>query len=53
LQMNAQERLKPVLEAFGILGSHGDQRQLEFGDDLNDDDPTDDDTGEDNDTHDD
>jgi hypothetical protein len=57
LQMNAQERLKPVLEAFGILGSHGDQRQLEFGTDPNDDDPNDDDgtddEGEDNDTHDD
>jgi guanylate kinase len=57
LQMNAQERLKPVLEAFGILGSQGDQRLLEFGDDLtddpNDDDGNDDDKGEDDDTHDD
>jgi guanylate kinase len=52
LQMNAQERLKPVLEAFGILGS-SDQRLLEFGDDPDEDDPnddsTDDDEGEDND----
>ena len=31
LQMNSQERLKPVLEAFGIPGSNGDQRQLDFG----------------------
>jgi guanylate kinase len=58
LQMNAQERLKPVLEAFGIDGSNGDQRQLDFGNEANDDDPTDDDgsedhKGEDNDTHDD
>ena len=58
LQMNAQERIKPVLDAFGILGPQGGQRQLEFGDDPNDDDPddddgNDDDKGEDNDTHDD
>ena len=32
LQTNSQERLKPVLEAFGILGSSG-QQQLPFGDD--------------------
>ncbi|MGA2050487.1 MAG: guanylate kinase [Terracidiphilus sp.] len=55
LQMNAQERLKPVLEAFGILGSQGDQRLLEFGDDLIDDPEDEDgneaDKGEDNDTH--
>ena len=29
LQINSQERLKPVLEAFGILGSSG-QQQLNF-----------------------
>jgi guanylate kinase len=32
LQRNSQERLKPVLEAFGILGSSG-QQQLDFGED--------------------
>jgi guanylate kinase len=32
LQANSQERLKPVLEAFGILGSSG-QRQLNFDED--------------------
>ncbi len=37
LQMNSQDRLKPVLDAFGIPGPDGDQRQLEFGDDANDD----------------
>lgn len=36
LQTNSQERLKPVLEAFGILGSSG-QQQLPFGDDPDDD----------------
>jgi guanylate kinase len=36
LQVNSQERLKPVLEAFGIDGSSG-QQQLPFGDDLDDD----------------
>ena len=35
-QSNAQERLKPVLEAFGINGSSG-QQQLPFGDDPDDD----------------
>jgi guanylate kinase len=63
LQINSQERLKPVLEAFGILGEHGDQRQLDFGEEVNaddpneddpkDDDPLDDEEGEDKDTHDD
>jgi guanylate kinase len=54
LQMNAQERLKPVLEAFGILGSQGDQRLLEFGDDLTSDpDDNEADKGEDDDSHDD
>ena len=32
LQSNSQERLNPVLEAFGILGSSG-QQQLDFGED--------------------
>ena len=36
-QKNSQERLKPVLEAFGINGSNSGQQQLPFGDDLNDD----------------
>ncbi len=36
LQQNSQERLKPVLEAFGILGESG-QQQLPFGDDPDDD----------------
>lgn len=36
LQTNSQERLKPVLEAFGILGASG-QQQLPFGDDPDDD----------------
>jgi guanylate kinase len=36
LQANSQERLKPVLEAFGILGSSG-QQALPFGDDSDDD----------------
>jgi len=33
---NAQERIKPVLEAFGIDGDSG-QQQLPFGDDPDDD----------------
>jgi guanylate kinase len=36
LQTNSQERLKPVLEAFGIDGTSG-QQQLPFGDDSDDD----------------
>ncbi|MGO8759158.1 MAG: guanylate kinase [Terracidiphilus sp.] len=36
LQSNSQERLKPVLEAFGIDG-HSGQQQLLFGDDSDDD----------------
>ncbi|HUA93535.1 MAG TPA: guanylate kinase [Terracidiphilus sp.] len=36
LQTNSQERLKPVLEAFGIDG-HSSQQQLPFGDDPDDD----------------
>jgi len=36
LQTNSQERLKPVLDAFGING-HSGQQQLPFGDDSDDD----------------
>lgn len=36
LQANSQERLKPVLEAFGISGANV-QQQLPFGDDSDDD----------------
>jgi guanylate kinase len=36
LQKNSQERLKPVLEAFGIDGASG-QQQLPFGGDSDDD----------------
>lgn len=36
LQTNSQERIKPVLEAFGINGSSG-QQQLPFGDEPDDD----------------
>jgi guanylate kinase len=36
LQQNSHERLKPVLEAFGIDGESG-QQQLPFGDDPDDD----------------
>jgi guanylate kinase len=36
LQSNSQERLKPVLEAFGVLGAFG-QQQLPFGDHSHDD----------------
>jgi guanylate kinase len=36
LQVNSQERLKPVLEAFGILNPTG-QRQLNFEEDSDDD----------------
>ena len=36
LHTNSQERLKPVLEAFGIDGASG-QQQLPFGDDSDDD----------------
>lgn len=35
-QSNSHDRLKPVLEAFGIGGSNG-QQQLPFGDDVDDD----------------
>ena len=36
LQTNSQERLKPVLEAFGILGDSG-QQELNFEEDSDDD----------------
>ena len=36
-QQNAQDRLKPVLEAFGILGSNGGQQLLNFEGDSDDD----------------
>ena len=36
LQFNSQERLKPVLEAFGIIGPTG-QQQLKFEEDSDDD----------------
>jgi len=36
-QQNAQDRLKPVLEAFGILASHSGQQQLIFEEDPDDD----------------
>ncbi len=42
LQSNSQERLRPVLEAFGVLRSTG-QQQLDFGQDTDDDNDADDD----------
>jgi guanylate kinase len=42
LQGNSQERLKPVLEAFGILRSTS-QQQLDFGQEPDDDNDADDD----------
>jgi guanylate kinase len=36
LQINSQERIKPVLEAFGI-GQPPDQQQFDFGEDSDDD----------------
>jgi hypothetical protein len=36
LQINSAERLKPVLEAFGI-GRPLDQQQFNFGEDSDDD----------------
>lgn len=36
MQVNSRERIKPVLEAFGINGADG-QQQLPFGDDSDDD----------------
>jgi guanylate kinase len=37
LQRNSQERLKPVLEAFRIMGSTG-QQQLQFEEDSDEED---------------
>jgi guanylate kinase len=48
LQRNSQERLKPVLEAFGVLGTNG-QQQFNFGEDSDEEDSVDDHEG----THDD
>jgi len=41
LQSNSRERLKPVLEAFGVLGSSG-QQHLNFGEDSDEEDSDDD-----------
>ena len=41
LQSNSRERLKPVLEAFGVVGSSG-QGHLNFGEDSDEEDSTDD-----------
>ena len=41
LQVNSQDRLKPVLEAFGLLNPQG-QRELPFLDDSDEDDSVDD-----------
>jgi guanylate kinase len=40
LQFNSQERLKPVLEAFGLIGANG-QQKLNFEGDPDEDDPED------------
>jgi hypothetical protein len=55
LQMNSQDRLKPVLEAFGIDGSNGGQQQLDFGGNPSGEnhDDDDDNNDEDKDPHDD
>jgi hypothetical protein len=47
LQVNSQDRLKPVLEAFGIDGSNGGQQQLDFGGNAEGED-SDDDVGNEN-----
>jgi len=44
LQHNSQERLKPVLEAFGISSS-SEQQQFNFGDDPDEDDSNEQDSG--------
>ena len=44
LQFNSQERLKPVLEAFGIFGSSG-QQQLNFDEDPDQEDSDEEDSG--------
>jgi guanylate kinase len=41
LQSNSRERLKPVLEAFGVFDSNG-QQQLDFGEDSDEDDSNED-----------
>ena len=48
LQSNSHERLKPVLEAFGIFGSTG-QQQLNFNEDSEEEDSTDDEENPDDD----
>ena len=48
LQTNSHERLKPVLEAFGIFGSSG-QQQLNFNEDSEEEDSTDDEENPDDD----
>ena len=48
LQSNSHERLKPVLEAFGIFGSTG-QQQLNFNEDSDEEDSTDDEENPDDD----
>ena len=48
LQTNSHERLKPVLEAFGIFGSTG-QQQLNFNEDSDEEDSTDDEENPDDD----
>ena len=48
LQSNSHERLKPVLEAFGIFGSTG-QQQLNFNEDSDQEDSTDDEENPDDD----
>ena len=47
LQSNSHERIKPVLEAFGIPGSSG-QQQLNFDEFLKQEDSDEEDSGEDN-----
>ncbi len=48
LQVNSHERLKPVLEAFGVLGSTG-QRELNFEEDSDEEDSGEKESGDDND----
>jgi guanylate kinase len=49
LQINSQERLKPVLEAFGILGSTGQQHlDFEQGSDDDQQDPNNEEDTDDN-----
>jgi guanylate kinase len=46
LQFNSQERLGPVLEAFGLLGTDG-QQQLDFGEDSEEEDSGEEDSQDD------